>query len=185
MSFPDDNVRPRRDRHQPRHLDDYLVNLPQRQLLYTHPHSHSDAGYSRQRDSHEVPPAGQTQLLDSVAVLSALKEMQGENKQLWREMQHVLNAISPPHPAASHPAPASHSAPTPRHLHFVDNSVSFTQLPTPRVASTPLQPITQSVAPLDDELLEVVCTEPPAPSSTQPPQKRLSGHSRTLYIRIS
>ena len=74
-------------------------------------------------------------------------------------MQHVLNAISP----------ASHSAPTPRHLHFADNSVSFTQLPTPRVASTPLQPITQSVAPLDDELLEVVCTEPPAPSLTQPP----------------
>ncbi|XP_063048733.1 uncharacterized protein LOC134442605 [Engraulis encrasicolus] len=85
MDNPDGNTRPRREQHQPRHLDDYLVDLPQRRLPQDESHTHtadqSDTEDSRPREVTHTPPAGQTPVDMSAAIYLALQDMRQEMKQ--------------------------------------------------------------------------------------------------------
>ncbi|KAM9744816.1 uncharacterized protein ACNS7B_009326 isoform 1-T1 [Menidia menidia] len=99
MDNPDGNTRPRREQHQPRHLDDYLVDLPQRRLPHdeTHTAGQSATEYSRPREVTHTPPAGHTAADTSAAILLALQEIKREtreiredSRQLQREVQFLM-----------------------------------------------------------------------------------------------
>lgn len=128
MYFPD-NTRPCREVHRPRYLDDYVVHLPKCELPQTHTH----AGHSTMGDSRlPEPEAGMSlsggqslQAQISEEVLSALKQMKEENLQIRREMQQVINALTPHLSAASQTGLTSVSAPTPAQLNFRASGVVF------------------------------------------------------------
>ena len=97
MSFPDGSVRPRREPHQPRRLDDFLVTQPQRRLPQDRTHTHTgqfDVGDSRPRDALQAPPAAQTYPDASAAILSALRELTEDNRRI-KEDNLQNNPIDP------------------------------------------------------------------------------------------
>lgn len=112
-------------------------------------HKHTLAGHSTMGDSRFPEPktgmslsGGQSlQAQISEEVLSALKHMKEENLLIRREMQQVINALTPHLSAASQTGLTSVSAPTPAQLNFKDSGVVFQRHLD--FASTPIQPARQ------------------------------------------
>ncbi|KAL2099821.1 hypothetical protein ACEWY4_004215 [Coilia grayii] len=137
MSFPDGSVHPRREPHQPRRLDDFLVTQPQRRLPQdqTHTHTgHSDVGDSRPRDATRAPPAAQMSVDASAAILSALRELTEDNRrikednlQLRRDMQLMYQAITA-RPSASLQVPVVTPGPTSEQNRRLSNTVSVVRM---------------------------------------------------------
>lgn len=169
MFSPDGSDRPQHEVHPPRHLDDFLISLPSRKLPQTPTsHVHSKVGDSRLAQtsppaSQKSPPAHQTsppadqtspppgQTSPSIvpdAVYSALRKMQEDTMQLWREMQHFINALSQLPPAAPQVASTSLNVQSPGEQHVAYSGISFAQLSIPSLSSisTPLrvQSLTQA-----------------------------------------
>lgn len=169
MSGPDGVDRPRRVRHKPRHLDDFLVTLPERHLtqITASPPVHSSIVDGRPQDVARAPPAAQTphsaqyQSLDPASVLSALQEMQADNQLLRLQMQEVLRAITPQPPAAHHYDPPVGRPPIPGRLHFEESSF-HTPPPLLQYTAPPRQSSDELTMEDEDELQEVVCTIPRA-----------------------